>query len=128
MPSMRPRVSSNSWGYDASSFNCSSVEYFHVEVQNWVAAGIFPSFSSGNAGTTGNRPPSAYPETFETGNITNSGLISSSSSRGPSCYDGGSTPRWWRAAQTYARLTVREIQGTNCCQARRWHSLRRQGR
>lgn len=96
MPSMRPRIASNSWGYgDSVAYpNCSTATFFHTEVQNWVAAGIFPSFSSGNAGpAANNRPPSAYPETFETGSITNSGVISSFSSRGPSCYDGGQHPQ-----------------------------------
>ena len=92
-PSKRPQVVSNSWGYGGSSFNCTGATFYRQVVQNWTAAGIFPSYSAGNAGTTGNRPPAAYPETFETGNITINNVISSSSSRGPSCFDGRQHPQ-----------------------------------
>jgi subtilisin family serine protease len=92
-PARRPRIVSNSWGYGGSSFNCTTATFYRAVVQNWRAAGIFPSFSAGNAGTTGNRPPSAYPETFESGSIDVNWNISSFSSRGPSCFDAGRHPQ-----------------------------------
>ena len=92
-PARRPDVASNSWGYGASNYACSGMTFFRDVVINWRNAGIFPSFSAGNAGTTGNRIPSAYPETFETGSITQGWTISSFSSRGPSCFDGGQHPQ-----------------------------------
>jgi subtilisin family serine protease len=92
-PARRPVVVSNSWGYGGSSFSCAGQTFFRTIVQNWSAAGILPSFSAGNAGTAGNRIPAAYPETYENGSITSGWTISSFSSRGPSCFDGGQHPQ-----------------------------------
>jgi bacillopeptidase F len=67
---------------------CATATFFHDIVQVWVAAGIFPSFSAGNAFPQGNRPPAAYPETFETGALGRLNIKASYSAAGPSCYDG----------------------------------------
>ena len=45
-PDLRPRVSNNSWGGGPGS--CDTQE--SAAVQNWVNAGIFPAFSTGNDG------------------------------------------------------------------------------
>lgn len=94
-PNKRPVVVGNSWGYGAAGLvfpACSTATFFRDIVQAWTAAGIFPSFSAGNS-TVGTKPPAAYPETFETGGLTNGFKIASYSSRGPSCFDNGQHPQ-----------------------------------
>ncbi|MCJ7752000.1 MAG: S8 family serine peptidase, partial [Armatimonadetes bacterium] len=78
-----PAVVSNSWGgygYD---------ETLRAATQAWRAAGIFPSFSIGNdgssPGSTGN--PGNYPESFAAGATDSGDVIAYFSSRGPSPYD-----------------------------------------
>lgn len=77
-----PTVINNSWG----GGGCDA--WFRTMVINWRAAGIFPSFSAGNAGpgpgTIGS--PGDYPESFATGATDISDVIASFSSRGPSCF------------------------------------------
>jgi subtilisin family serine protease len=62
-PDRAPNVVSNSWGGNPVS------EVFRPIVQDWLAAGIVPVFSSGNSGpgpgTVGH--PAAYPESFAVG-------------------------------------------------------------
>ncbi|MGA7730671.1 MAG: S8 family serine peptidase, partial [Chloroflexia bacterium] len=93
-PNRRPVAVSNSWGYGTNVIfpACSTVTFFRGITQAWVAAGIFPSFSAGN-GTYGNRPPAAYPETFETGAIGRHGQRASYTASGPSCFDAGQHPQ-----------------------------------
>ncbi len=89
-PDLRPHVINNSWG-DSECWNTDS--WFII--QEWINAGIMPSFSNGNsgpaAGTVGS--PGAYPFLMGVGAISaSSGTIASFSSRGPSCYTGGIKP------------------------------------
>jgi len=91
-PAYRPRISNNSWGGPSA---CD--QSFRPAVQNWVNAGIFPDFATGNsgpgAGTVGY--PANYPESWGTGNLNTSipdWLIATTSSRGPSACDGSIRP------------------------------------
>ncbi|HEX9989615.1 MAG TPA: S8 family serine peptidase [Chloroflexia bacterium] len=87
-PSKRPHVVSNSW-----SANPNYATYCPVwednpiweMVRQWIAAGIFPSFSGGNGKQNGNMYPAAFPETFETGALNINNLRAYYSSFGPSC-------------------------------------------
>lgn len=45
-PDLRPQVVNNSWGDCARSYN----DWFKPSVNAWLAAGIYPLFSNGNAG------------------------------------------------------------------------------
>jgi subtilisin family serine protease len=81
-PDNRPNVVNNSWGGGGCS------DWYQGQVQAWRAAGIFPAFSAGNAGsdcsTLGS--PGDYPESFASGATDSSDAIAWFSSRGPSCY------------------------------------------
>jgi len=78
-PAMAPDIVNNSWGGGHGD------DWYRTFVQNWVAAGIFPSFSAGNAGpgcaTAGS--PGDNPESFASGMHDIAGVIDSGSSRGP---------------------------------------------
>jgi subtilisin family serine protease/N-acetylneuraminic acid mutarotase len=79
-PSRRPHIVNNSWGTNAGAD-----PFYRATVQAWVAAGIFPTFSNGNAGpgcgTVGS--PASYPEAYGVGAFNISNAIASTSSRGP---------------------------------------------
>ena len=92
-PDLRPRISSNSWG----NSTCNDAE-FQTGVTNWVNAGIFPDFATGNSGPGAGSVgvPAAYPNSWGTGNLdtsTSNWTINSSSSRGPSCWDNSIRPQ-----------------------------------
>jgi subtilisin family serine protease len=77
-PDLAPDVVNNSWG-------AQSVNPFYTDiVSSWVAAGIFPSFSNGNAGpgcaTTGS--PAGYVDSYASGAFDVTNTISDFSSRG----------------------------------------------
>ncbi|WP_436499822.1 S8 family serine peptidase [Actinokineospora sp. HUAS TT18] len=78
-PELRPHVVNNSWG------GTSADPWYQATVQAWRAAGIFPSFSNGNAGpacsTSG--APGVYPNSYASGAFDVNGAIASFSSRGP---------------------------------------------
>lgn len=81
-PDLRPNIVNNSWG----SSNGPAVDPFYkATVQAWHAAGIFVSFSNGNAGpgcdTSGS--PGDYNDNFSSGAFDINGTIASFSSRGP---------------------------------------------
>ena len=80
-PTKRPHIVNNSWGG-----NDGADTWYQASVQAWVASGIFPSFSNGNAGpacgTVG--APASYPESFGVGGFAENGTIYGNSSRGPS--------------------------------------------
>lgn len=65
-PGHAPQIVSNSWGGDCSE---GDTAVFQPAVRSWVAAGIVPVFSNGNAGpdaqTVGR--PACYPESFGVG-------------------------------------------------------------
>ncbi len=48
-PGKRPHVINNSWGDCEASYD----DWYRTVVDNWVAAGIYPVFSNGNAGNCG---------------------------------------------------------------------------
>jgi subtilisin family serine protease len=81
-PDLRPNIVNNSWG----EANGGAVNPFYkATVQAWHAAGIFVSFSNGNAGpgcnTSGS--PGDYNDNFASGAFDINGNIASFSSRGP---------------------------------------------
>ena len=78
-PTKRPDVVNNSWGGGHGD------PWYQTYVQNWRAAGIFPSFSIGNAGPTcaSAGDPGDYPESFGSGMVDINGVIDPGSSRGP---------------------------------------------
>ncbi len=88
-PELRPNVINNSWGgADGSDNN------FQYPIQQWINAGIFPSFANGNSGpgpsTVGN--PGSSPLAFGAGATDNTDQIAGFSSRGPSPVDGSVKP------------------------------------
>lgn len=88
-PELRPNVVNSSWG------NGDGGDPFYREtVAAWVAAGIFPSFSNGNAGpscrTVG--APASYPESYGVGAYDARNRIAGFSSRGPSPVGGETKP------------------------------------
>jgi serine protease AprX len=94
-PTRRPVAVSNSWRITLSYYsNCSTESVGRAAVQNWVNAGIFPDFAAGNSSAATNALPAGYPEAFAVGSLqnTNPPTISSFSSRGPQCFDGGQLP------------------------------------
>ncbi|HEX6292175.1 MAG TPA: carboxypeptidase regulatory-like domain-containing protein [Herpetosiphonaceae bacterium] len=83
-PDLRPNIVNNSWGDGPGDST------FRDVVQAWVAAGIFPAFSIGNAGpgcrTAGS--PGDYPESYAAGAFDIGNNIAWFSSRGPSAFGG----------------------------------------
>ncbi|CRK58561.1 Copper binding protein, plastocyanin/azurin family [Alloactinosynnema sp. L-07] len=81
-PDLRPHVVNNSWG----SSNGGAVDlWYSATVNAWRAAGIFPSFSNGNAGPNCNTSgsPGDYSASYSSGAFDINGVIASFSSRGP---------------------------------------------
>jgi hypothetical protein len=79
----RPQVVNNSWGGPGGN------TWFDKYVNAWRAAGILPVFSAGNDGNKGCstlNSPGDYPQSFSVAAHTQSGLIASYSSRGPSTF------------------------------------------
>ncbi len=76
-----PQVLSNSWG----GVNTGCDLTFQPDVQAIRAAGILPVFSAGNfgPGSSTDTSPGNLPEAFPVGAISNSSVIASFSSRGP---------------------------------------------
>ena len=87
-PDLRPDIVNNSWGDGPNN------TFFHDAVAAWVAAGIFPAFSNGNAGpgcgSAGS--PGDYENTYAAGAFDINHAIAGFSSRGPSAFDGGIKP------------------------------------
>ena len=78
-PSRRPHIVNNSWS------GAGNDDWYEDFVDAWVASGIFPVFSNGNAGpeceTTG--APGEYAASYSVGNYAPNGKISADSSRVP---------------------------------------------
>ena len=87
-PDLAPHVVNNSWGSGPND------QFYREVVDAWVAAGIFPVFSNGNAGpscgTAGS--PGDFPSSYSVGAFDSGNAIASFSSRGPSAVDGGIKP------------------------------------
>jgi hypothetical protein len=81
-PDLRPNVVNNSWGGGGGD------PFYQTILQNWVAAGIFPAFSIGNAGSGCNSAgsPGDYPESYAAGAFDINNWIAWFSSRGPSAF------------------------------------------
>ncbi|MGW4799234.1 S8 family serine peptidase, partial [Nonomuraea sp. NPDC004297] len=78
-PDLVPDVVNNSWGANA-------VDLWYTQiVDSWIAAGIFPSFSIGNAGpscgTAGS--PGVYLQSYASGGFDSAGNVYTNGSRGP---------------------------------------------
>ena len=90
-PAARPRpdIVNNSWGGGGGD------PLYQRDVQAWVASGIFPAFSNGNAGPTCGTAgsPGDYPESYSVGAFAAERPIASFSSRGPSARSAGSSSR-----------------------------------
>jgi subtilisin family serine protease len=87
-PDLRPHVVNNSWGGSGGR------EWFMGFVDAWIAAGIFPQFSNGNAGPACNTSgsPGDYPQSYSAGAVSDGGVVASFSSRGPSHFSGTTKP------------------------------------
>ncbi|MFB9238951.1 S8 family serine peptidase [Plantactinospora siamensis] len=87
-PDLHPDIVNNSWGGGQND------PWYQQTVAAWRAAGIFPTFSNGNAGpacdTAGS--PGDYPETYSAGAYDINNQIADFSSRGSSRVDGGIKP------------------------------------
>ena len=79
-PDLRPHVVNNSWG------DVGGDSWYRGMVQAWVAAGIFPVFSSGNSGPSCGSAgsPGDYPESYSVGAFDVDNVIGDFSGRGPS--------------------------------------------
>lgn len=79
-----PHIVNNSWS------GASGSAWYQEYVRNWVAAGIFPAFSAGNAGPACGTvaSPGDYPESFASGASDALDLVASYSARGPSAFGG----------------------------------------
>jgi hypothetical protein len=84
-----PAVVNGSWAYGVPGCNLE----FQPDVQALVAAGILPVFAGGNYGSGAETSvsPANYPESLAVGSVSNTGLIQSTSSRGPSTCGEAST-------------------------------------
>lgn len=82
-PDLRPHIINNSWGGGADTD-----PWYQPTVRAWVAAGIFPQFSSGNPGSAcgqaGN--PGNLPEAYAAGAFDINGNLYTNSGRGPSAW------------------------------------------
>lgn len=81
-PDLRPNIVSNSWGGGGGS------DFYRDIVNAWVAAGMFPVFANGNAGSScgSSGSPGDYPESYSAGAYDINNLIADFSSRGASFY------------------------------------------
>lgn len=88
-PDLRPHIINNSWG--STRF---TDPWYAEMVEAWLAAGILPQFSAGNAGpgcgTAGN--PGNLPDSYAAGAFDIDNAIYSRSSRGPSGWDDAVKP------------------------------------
>jgi len=77
-PDLRPNIVNNSWGGGPQN------PFFQDIVTSWVAAGIFPVFSNGNAGPScaSAGSPADYADSYAVGADDSSGTIAGFSSRG----------------------------------------------
>ena len=79
---LRPNIVNNSWGGGGG-------DPFYLAIVNaWVASGIFPQFSNGNAGSGcfSSGSPGDYAESYAAGAFDISNNIAGFSSRGPSAF------------------------------------------
>jgi subtilisin family serine protease len=84
-PSLRPHVVNNSWNGGGGD------PFYQGIVNSWVASGIFPAWSNGNAGPGCNSSgsPADYVNASSAGAFDINNNIASFSSRGPSAFGPG---------------------------------------
>jgi len=87
-PDLRPHVVNNSWGGGPGD------PFYQGIVDAWIASGIFPAFSNGNAGPGCNSSgsPGDYVNTYSAGAFDIGNNIAGFSSRGPSAFGGEIKP------------------------------------
>lgn len=85
---LRPHIVNNSWG------SASGDPFYEGIVDAWLAAGIFPAFSSGNdgPGCSSSGSPGDYAATYSSGAFDSAGAIADFSGRGPAAVDGSVKP------------------------------------
>jgi subtilisin family serine protease len=87
-PDLRPNIVNNSWGGGGND------PWYQASVNAWIASGIFPQFSNGNAGpgcnTSGS--PGDYVQSYSAGAYDINNVIASFSSRGASAFGGEVKP------------------------------------
>jgi len=87
-PDLRPHIVNNSWGSSGNN------PFYQATVNAWIASGIFPSFSNGNAGpacaTSGS--PGDFPASYSAGAFDINNSIAGFSSRGASAFGGEVKP------------------------------------
>jgi subtilisin family serine protease len=88
-PAMRPNVVNNSWGGGPNDY------WYSGAVAAWRAAGIFPSFATGNSGPncSSAHSPGDNWNSFGVGATDNTDTIASFSGRGPAPYTGALKPQ-----------------------------------
>ena len=81
-PDLRPHIVNNSWG------GVPGDPFYQATVDAWVAAGIFPQFSNGNAGPScfSSGSPGDYVNSYSAGAFDINNFIAPFSSRGPSAF------------------------------------------
>jgi subtilisin family serine protease len=87
-PNRRPNIVNNSWGGGGGN------PWYQASVDAWVASGIFPAFSNGNAGPSCGSAgsPGDYLNTYAAGAFDINNQIAGFSSRGPSAFGGEIKP------------------------------------
>ena len=87
-PDLRPDIVNNSWGGGGGD------PWYQASVDAWIAAGIFPAFSNGNAGPGcgSSGSPGDYTQSYSAGAFDINNVIAGFSSRGPSAFGGGLKP------------------------------------
>jgi len=87
-PDLAPNIVNNSWGGGGGD------TWYSDTVDGWIAAGIFPMFSNGNAGPSCGSAgsPGDYPQRYAAGAYDINNTIAGFSSRGPSPTDAGMKP------------------------------------
>jgi hypothetical protein len=85
---LRPHIVNNSWGGGPGD------SFYEAIVDAWIASGIFPQFSNGNAGPSCNTSgsPGDYPQSYSAGAFDIFDNIADFSSRGSSAFDGETKP------------------------------------
>jgi subtilisin family serine protease len=87
-PDLRPHIVNNSWGGGGGD------PWYQASVDAWIASGIFPAFSNGNAGPGcgSSGSPGDYTQSYSAGAFDIGNNIAGFSSRGPSAFGGTLKP------------------------------------
>jgi subtilisin family serine protease len=87
-PDLRPHIVNNSWGGGGGD------PWYQASVNAWIASGIFPQFSNGNAGPGcgSSGSPGDYVQSYSAGAFDINNNIAGFSSRGASAFGGELKP------------------------------------